>query len=184
MYTFPHKMIRSLLAFVLAMGGLVLASSPALAASVTINLCAVAGTATLTGAVTVPIWGFGIPSTPGDCTTATASLPGPVLSVNEGDSVTVNVTNALPGTRTLTFEAPGIPFASGPTDAAAGATVTRTFTASSPGTYVYQSGGDAGRQEAMGLYGALIVRSLTAGQAYDSATTAYDVEATLVLSQV
>src|SRR5262249_43573442 len=117
-------------------------------------------------------------------TTATASLPGPVLSVNEGDSVTVNVTNALPGTRTLTFEAPGIPFASGPTDAAAGATVTRTFTASSPGTYVYQSGGDARRQEAMGLYGALIVRSLTAGQAYDSATTAYDVEATLVLSQV
>jgi FtsP/CotA-like multicopper oxidase with cupredoxin domain len=154
------------------------------AAPVTINLCAVAGTATLTGSFSVPIWGFGTPTTPGDCTTATASLPGPVLSVNEGDTVTINVTNALPGTRTLTFEAPGVSFDPGPTDAVTGATVIRSFTASAPGTYLYQSGGDAGRQEAMGLYGELIVRSLTAGQAYGAATTAYDVEANLLLSQV
>jgi hypothetical protein len=36
----------------------------------------------------------------------------------------------------------------------------------------------------MGLYGALIVRPSTAGQAYESAATAYDVEAPLVLSAV
>ena len=36
----------------------------------------------------------------------------------------------------------------------------------------------------MGLYGALIVRPSTAGQANDDPTTAYDVEAPLVLSQV
>jgi hypothetical protein len=36
----------------------------------------------------------------------------------------------------------------------------------------------------MGLYGALIVRSATANQAYDVAATAYDVEATLVLSAI
>jgi len=36
----------------------------------------------------------------------------------------------------------------------------------------------------MGLYGALIVRSNTADQAYDTATTAYDTEATLVLGAV
>jgi FtsP/CotA-like multicopper oxidase with cupredoxin domain len=65
-----------------------------------------------------------------------------------------------------------------------GGSVSVQFTASAPGTYQYQSGGDAGRQAAMGLYGALIVRSLTAGQAYDVATTAYDVEATLVLSAI
>ena len=182
MYTFTKKIIRSLLAFVIAMGGLAMASSQASAAPVTINLCAVAGTATLTGAVTVPIWGFAL--NPGSCSTVVASLPGPVLNVNEGDTVTINVTNALPGTRTLTFEIPGIAFNAGPTDAEVGATVTRTFTASAPGTFIYQSGGDAGRQEAMGLYGAMIVRSLTANQAYDIVTTAYDVEATLVLSQV
>jgi FtsP/CotA-like multicopper oxidase with cupredoxin domain len=36
----------------------------------------------------------------------------------------------------------------------------------------------------MGLYGALIVRPPTANQAYDSATTGYDVEALLVLSAI
>ena len=60
-----------------------------------------------------------------------------------------------------------------------------SFTASAPGTYLYQSGGDSGRQEAMGLAGALIVRSSTAGQAYDTASTAYDVdEPSLVLGAV
>lgn len=184
MSTFVKKVTRALLAFAMALGGLALTGSFASAAGVTIYLCAVPGTATLTGAVNVPIWGFGIPSTPGDCSTATASLPGPVLSVNEGDTVTINVTNALPGARTLTFEAPGVAFNPGPTDAASGATVTRTFTASAPGSYLYESGGDAGRQAAMGLYGALIVRPLTAGQAYDTASSAYDVEATLVLSEL
>jgi FtsP/CotA-like multicopper oxidase with cupredoxin domain len=180
---FTRRWTRATLAAALAAAGLAVAST-ASAAPVAINLCAVAGTATLTGAVTVPIWGFGIPGTPGDCSTATAGLPGPVLSVNEGDTVTVNVTDALPAGHGVRFEIPGITFDPGPTDAAVGGTVTRTFTASAPGTYLYQSAGDSGRQEAMGLYGMLVVRSLTAGQAYDTATTAYDVEAPLVLSAV
>src|SRR4029453_9455038 len=105
-------------------------TSSASAAPVTINLCAMPGTATLTGAVTVPIWGFGIPSTPGACGTATASLPGPLLDgVNEGDAVTVNITNALPAGHTLTFEIPGITFDPGPADIAAGASGTVHFTA-------------------------------------------------------
>jgi len=102
------------------------------------------------------------------------------LDVNEGDFVTINLINDLPAGHVLNFEIPGISFDPGPTDGSA----PLVFTASAPGTYLYQSGGDAGRQEAMGLYGALIVRSATPGQAYDTATTAYDVEATLVLSQV
>jgi FtsP/CotA-like multicopper oxidase with cupredoxin domain len=188
MRAFAKTKLPILLAFLLAAAGLAVARSAASTAradaAVSFDLCALPGTATLTGAFSVPIWGFGTPSTPGDCSTAIASLPGPVLTVNAGDDVAINVTNALPAGHTLTFEAPGIDFAAGSTDAAVGATVIRTFHAGAPGTYLYQSGGDAGRQEAMGLYGALIVRSSTAGQAYDSATTAYDVEATLVLSQV
>ena len=35
--------------------------------------------------------------------------------------------------------------------------MTYTFTASNPGTYVYESGTDTGKQVQMGLYGALIV---------------------------
>jgi FtsP/CotA-like multicopper oxidase with cupredoxin domain len=175
---------RALLIVVVTAAAFVVASSSASAAPITISLCALPGTATLTGAVTVPIWGFGIPTTAGDCSTATAGLPGPQLEVNEGDTVTVNVTNALPAGHTLTFEIPGIDFVAGPTDAAVGATVTRTFTASAAGTYLYQAGGTEGRQEAMGLAGALIVNSATAGQAYDSVTTAYDTQATVVLGAV
>jgi FtsP/CotA-like multicopper oxidase with cupredoxin domain len=180
MNMFIQKISRAFLALVLAVGGLALTGSYGLAAPVSLELCALTGTATLTGAVTVPIWGFGIPSTPGDCSTATASLPGPVLSVNEGDVVTITLDNALPAGHILEFEIPGMTFSAGPTDGS----VPITFTASRPGTYIYQSGGDAGRQEAMGLYGAFIVQSLTAGLAYDSAATAFDVEATLVLSAV
>lgn len=182
--------ITALVALVMACAGLSLVSSSASAAPVALTLCARAGTTTLPGEIApVPIWGFGVPTTPGNCATATVSLPGPTLSVTEGDTVTIAVTNALPaGTsdvpHVLRFEAPGIAFDPGPTDAPVGSTVTRTFTATAPGTYLYQSGGDAGRQEAMGLYGALVVRPTTANRAYDVASTAYDVEAVLVLSAV
>src|SRR5262249_29060881 len=108
-----------------------------------------------TGAVTVPIWGFGIPTTPGDCSTATASLPGPQLEVSlsatETTTVTFNITNALPAGHSITFEIPGITFDAGAADVAPGATLSRSFTApaspSAPGaanaagTYLYGSGG-------------------------------------------
>jgi FtsP/CotA-like multicopper oxidase with cupredoxin domain len=189
---------RVLLVLAVIAAGLMYGGSTASAATVSINLCAVQGNATLTGAVTVPIWGFGIPATPGDCSTATASLPGPQLDVTlsaaETTTVTFNVTNALPAGHSITFEIPGITFDAGAADVASGGTLTRSFTApaspSAPGaantagTYLYGSGGDGGRQQAMGLYGALIVRPFTAGQAYESAATAYDVEAPLVLSAV
>jgi len=189
---------RVLLVLAMIAAGLMLGQSTASAATQSIDLCALPGTATLTGAVTVPIWGFGTPTTPGDCSTATASLPGPQLDVTlnptEPTTVTFNITNALPAGHSITFEIPGITFDAGPADADPGATLTRSFTApaspSAPGaanaagTYLYGSGGDGGRQQAMGLYGALIVRPSTAGQAYESADTAYDVEAPLVLSAV
>ena len=70
---------RVLLVLAIIAAGLMYGGSAASAATTTIELCAKQGTATLTGAVTVPIWGFGIPATPGDCATATASLPGPQL---------------------------------------------------------------------------------------------------------
>jgi len=189
---------RILLVLAVIAAGLMYGGSTASAATVSINLCAVPGTATLTGAVTVPIWGFGIPATPGDCTTAIAGLPGPpldvTLSATETTTVTFNVTNALPAGHTITFEIPGITFDAGPADAAPGASVSRSFTApvspsaagaaNAAGTYLYGSGGDGGRQQAMGLYGALIVRPSTGGQAYESAATAYNVEAPLVLSAV
>ena len=172
---------RAALVLILATAGLGIGGS-ASAAPVAINLCAVAGSVTMAGGETVPVWGFSPAAAPGACAGVAPGLPGPVLSATIGDTVTVTVTNALPAGHAVSFEVPGISFGPGPAEAAAGATLTRTFTASAPGTYLYQSAGDAGRQTAMGLYGALIVRPATAGQAYDAATTAYDAEAVLVLS--
>src|SRR5262249_53916444 len=89
---------RVLLVLAIVAAGVMVGGSGGAAAPVSINLCALPGSATLTGTATVPIWGYGIPATAGDCTTATASLPGPqlevILSAAETTTVTFNVTNA------------------------------------------------------------------------------------------
>jgi FtsP/CotA-like multicopper oxidase with cupredoxin domain len=189
MRALAHQRVRGtvLLAAAVAVAAAVMypASAPSAPTVQTFDLCAKAGSAALPGD-SVPIWGFAIKPTGVACgdSSVVPSLPGPQLSVGVGDAVTLNVTNALGAGHTISIEAPGLDFAPGPIDAASGATVSRTFTASAPGTYLYESSGSAGRQEAMGLYGALLVRPTTPGRAYDSAATAYDVEKTLVLSQI
>jgi FtsP/CotA-like multicopper oxidase with cupredoxin domain len=178
------KKTRALLVVAMAAAGLAVTSSTASAATVAIDLCASNGTIVMPDGVAVPVWGFVQTAACAPDLVNGTNFTGAPLSVNEGDVVTINVSNALPAGHTVRFEVPGINFDAGPTDAAVGATVSRSFTASAPGTYQMQSGGDAGRQAAMGLYGALIVRPLTANQAYDTAASAYNVEATLVLSAI
>lgn len=158
--------------------------SPSEAAAVSINLCAVTGSVNLPGDSGVPIWAFtaGGNGPAPVCTAGGATAPGgpQLTTAADGDEVTLNVANALGNGHELSFEIPGV---TGPTAIADGDTATITFTATA-GAHLYQSGGDAGRQEAMGLYGALIVHPATANQAYGDATTAYDVEAPLVLSEI
>jgi FtsP/CotA-like multicopper oxidase with cupredoxin domain len=145
-----------------------------------VDLCAKAGTADLGAGVTVPIWGFALLGGAASCDDplVVATIPGPQLDVNAGDALTVNITNAVPG-HTLSFEVPGVDV---------GGTVdvpylgTATLTLSAPeGTYLYDSAGDAGRQQAMGLYGAFVVHSATPGTADG---VAVDAEKVLVLSEI
>lgn len=104
--------------------------------------------------------------------------PSPVLCVNEGETVTVILRNTLPEDVSITFPgqdnvlangAPAQPqfaVAGDPTSltsltnvaAANGGSVTYSFVANSPGTFIYQSGTDPAKQVRMGLFGALIVR--------------------------
>ncbi len=120
-------------------------------------------------------WGYGCDSTqaqPGFApaaiktgTCGTMQVPGPTLIVNEGDTVTVTLTNGLPtsaGNTSILF--PGFQVAT--TGGTAGlltqeATntlpVTYTFTATTPGTHSYYSGTQGDLQIEMGLYGAVIV---------------------------
>jgi FtsP/CotA-like multicopper oxidase with cupredoxin domain len=154
------------------------------AAPITINLCAVPSSINLPGEATnpVPTWVFEQDTgTVGSCADEPANpgLAGFTIDVPESsDPVTINVASTLPAGHPISLEIPGTNLR--PT----GTTNQWQFTPSAAGTYLYKSSGNAGRQQAMGLYGAVIVRPAAAGQAYDSATTAYDGEQALVLGQI
>ncbi len=99
--------------------------------------------------------------------------PGPVLCVNEGDTVTVILHNTLSEDVSIMFPgqenvlangAPAQPQFTGTTltsltdVAPGGGSMTYSFVASKPGTYLYQSGTSPEKQVRMGLAGVLIVR--------------------------
>ena len=100
--------------------------------------------------------------------------PGPVLCVNEGDMVTISLQNTLtenvsimlPGQEgVLANGAPVQPEFDGSgnltsltNSAEPGGSITYSFVASNPGTYIYESGTNPREQVGMGLFGALIVR--------------------------
>ncbi len=145
----------------------------------TCALWATSGSINLPGAANLPIWGYA--SGPG----VTLTQPGgPILIANQGDSVTINLTNELGEDTALLLQ--GQPVPPDLTGAVPGGTKSYSFTASNPGTYLYEAGllPNAEHQVAMGLYGVLIVRPAAAGQAYDSASSAYDDEAVVVLSEI
>ena len=127
-----------------------------------------------------------------DATGGSFQEPGPVLCVNQGDAVSVTLHNGLaenvsivfPGQDAVSVSAldPGAPglFTR---EAAPSGSVSYTFTASQPGTYLYESGTDPSKQVEMGLYGALVVRPKVSdvpggaaghSYAYDNASTEYD----------
>ncbi|MEN9706034.1 MAG: hypothetical protein RLZZ393_1913, partial [Pseudomonadota bacterium] len=138
-------------ALLLALGG------TASAADVSIELCATQGTMAAGAVPSMPILGF-VEAV--SCATAPAlSAPGgPVLHANVGDTVTVTLHNGLASATGLLFSGQSLP-----TDlvgAAVAGSKTYTFTASKPGTYLYQAAPlrNAEHQVAMGLHGALVIR--------------------------
>ncbi|MGQ9857436.1 MAG: multicopper oxidase domain-containing protein [Thermodesulfobacteriota bacterium] len=108
------------------------------------------------------MWGYA----PG--TGARMQYPGPTLILNQGDTVTVTLKNVLPasaGNVSIVFPGHQVTASGGeqgaltreaPPDGST--TVTYTFTASRPGTYVYHSGTRPDLQVEMGLVGVVIVR--------------------------
>lgn len=159
---------------------LLLLANAAQAAPVSIDLYAKSGSTTLPPAATALVIGYVLSPD----TTLTAP-GGPVLTVNQGDIVTVTLHNGLAESSALLFQGQAmVPDLVGA--APLGGTATYSFTAGSPGTFLYGAGplANAQHQAARGLHGALVVRPVTAGQAYDSPATAYNDEAVLVLSEL
>lgn len=144
---------------------------------------------------TVTIWGYGE-------TGSRAQYPGPTLIVNQGETVTVTLNNNLPHQQKVSMVFPGQTNVQSSCDdptpvgvpglltceaqGNGGTTsVTYTFTASEPGTYLYHSGTRPDLQVEMGLFGALVVRpSQGAKQAYNHVDTAFDREYMFVLSEM
>ncbi len=148
------------------------------AGTATCDLYATTGTLTMPDAAVIPVWGYA------DTSGGVAQVPGPALIVNQGDSVTITLHNDLAEATSLRFE--GLGLIPDRTGAAPGGTAVYTFTASQAGTFLYEAGPVPGAeyQVSMGLYGALIVRPATAGQAFASVDSAYDDEALVVLGEI
>lgn len=123
------------------------------------------------------IWGY--------TTGARAQYPGPTLIVNQGDEVVIELINDLSVPTSIIFPGQNDVVASGgvagiitqeaPPDGTT--VVTYTFTATDPGTYMFQSGTQPELQVEMGLFGALIVRPAMGDTfAYNHADSAFDEE--------
>ena len=158
----------------------------------TFNLTASAGEVSTPDGGSYLFWGYangaGLPQ-----------YPAPTLIVNQGDEVTVKLTNSLtvaggaipnvsivfPGQQAKSILAdPGVPGIL-TNEAAPGGTVTYEFVASKPGTYTYYSGTDSALQIEMGLVGAIIVRpSAGANYAYTHQDSIFDREYLFLLSEM
>ncbi len=127
-------------------------------------------------------WGYGcatgfsptfLPAAISGAFCSTMQVPGPTLIVNEGQTVTVQLTNNLPtaaGNTSILFPGFQVNATGGVVglltrEAPHGQTVTYSFVASAPGTHAYYSGTKGDLQIEMGLYGALIVLPIGGGPA-------------------
>jgi FtsP/CotA-like multicopper oxidase with cupredoxin domain len=131
------------------------------------------------------MWGFNL-------ATADFQMPGPILCLQEGATLTINLTNNLPDPTSIVFPgqanvvttggSPGLFTAEA---AANGGTVTYEVSDLQPGTYLYESGTNPYEQVHMGLYGAIIVRpSLGAKYAYNDPDTEFSEEFLILMHEV
>ncbi len=150
----------------------------------TFNLSTTDGYIILPDGNTMYMWGYTEGSNP-------FQHPGPVLCVNQGDTVTVILQNNLaedvsivfPGQENVLADgAPAQPQFNGSNvltsltnvAAANGGSVTYSFVANEPGSYIYESGTNPRKQVGMGLFGALVVRpTMGADFAYNRADSQF-----------
>jgi hypothetical protein len=153
------------------------------------NLTAKADHISTPDGVSLLMWGYALSG-------ARAQYPGPTFIINQGETITINLTNELALPVSLVFPGQANVTATGGTpglltqEAQPGdlAGVTYTFTATHAGTYLYHSGTRPELEVEMGLFGAIIVRpygfSHHAAQAYNHAGSAFDHEYLFLLSEV
>jgi FtsP/CotA-like multicopper oxidase with cupredoxin domain len=150
------------------------------------NLTAQSGYIQMSDMNTVYMWSYGTGTTSGNF-----QYPGPVLCVNEGDTVDITLKNELPYSLPTSLIFPGqenvmadgvlaqpdIANGSLTNSVANGASVTYSFVATRAGTFIYESGTDTKTQVPMGLASVLIVRpSMGANFVYNRASDQFTPE--------
>jgi hypothetical protein len=197
--------MKRVLAPVLVLGALGLASLPATAA--TYWLCAKSFMMAMPDTTMVPMWGFALSDENfADNCDGTATVPGPKLTAPSGESLTIHLRNDLDTGGPAIVEPVSIviPGQAMPTDSTpeffddgegrqrvfsftqstpADATTVQTYTWNNlqPGTYLYESGTHPQVQVQMGLYGA-VTKDSAAGIAYSGVP--YTEERDLFYSEV
>jgi len=197
-----NKTVKKIFMTLLLAAGLSITADTSMAA--TFDLRADKVTIAMPDGTVIPAWGFA--DDVAGAGTGTVMVPGPQLTVPPGDTIlTINLTNNLPVP--VSMNIPGQPYPTGaaPTYvndgkgnrvmsfanqvAANGGTATITYTNIRPGTFLYESGTNPAMEIPMGLYGALVVRPTTTGQAYEfnppyNVDSTYAGEAVILLSEI
>jgi FtsP/CotA-like multicopper oxidase with cupredoxin domain len=120
---------------------------------------------------TVYMWGFALDVDADGDGRPDFQHPGPNLCVAQASAVTINLRNTLPEAVSIIFPgqsnvlADGNPAQPQPAQnslaqvaGANGGTITYSFVADQPGTFLYESGTNLQKQVQMGLFGSLVVR--------------------------
>jgi FtsP/CotA-like multicopper oxidase with cupredoxin domain len=190
----------------------IFAAGSSFGATIDVYLRADTFTKTMPDGVAITMWGYVLTDdTFSPLLGEVVKVPGPTLTATEGDTLNIHVRNNLTGlfTEPTSVIVPGqVPSltpdtyptwtdgTTGPrtsatqrvrsftTETPVAGTGTYTFTPVRAGTYLYQSGTHPGVQVQMGLYGPLIVNPGIAGRAYSDASTAYDSQVILLLSEI
>jgi FtsP/CotA-like multicopper oxidase with cupredoxin domain len=183
----PKKYLVFLLAAVIVMSMAVVShvvddERDVYAATVSYNLTIGPTTVTMPDGTAVLMWGIGLDADP-------ITVPGPTLEAVEGDDLVLNLTNNLPEPVTIvipgqTIEDPTPVMDGGRARSFTPENASVTFPNLKAGTYLYECGTHPSKNVQMGIYGVLIVRPLTPGQAYDDDISAYDTEHVVILSDI
>lgn len=126
-----------------------------------------------TGGANIPIWSY--TDVPG-----IAKVPGPVLRIYEGDSVSITVVNNHNVPHNFVIR--GV--TSDTTSIAPGASRTYNFIAPAPGTFVYHDTLNNSVNRAMGMYGMLWVGPAGGGNTAWTGGPAYTFQRTWVVSEM
>ena len=199
MPAFPIRKLTAMTHALLILSGL--AVSPALAATVEVYLRAEATTISMPDGAIIPMWGFAQDSGFG-VGDGTISIPGPQINAAAGDTLIIHLDNNLPVPVSIVIPSqitamtpvflpdpdgtgrPRVQSFTHETPPGNGAAVDYTWTNLKAGTFLYESGTHPAVQIQMGLYGAAIVDSGVAGQAYGETSSAYDVQLTMLFSEL